>query len=162
LAVSTSLAALLNAGLLMAGLMRAGAWGLGRAGGAWGPGRTGWRLMAAMLALTVPRIDLDRPGQPAGAACRQRAGAVRRAAWSGVVLLACGLRPRQFMRRRNNEHHFRRRWQHGWRLISDTAGRADLGSGGCTDRSRTDGTDHRATLWRLARRDHPATRRASL
>ncbi len=101
LAVSTSLAALLNAGLLMAGLIRAGAWG---------PGPGWWRLggqvglagalMAAMLALTVPRIDWIALGnQPVLRAASVLGLVAAGGLVYGVVLLACGLRPRQFMRR---------------------------------------------------------------
>ncbi|HPU51275.1 MAG TPA: murein biosynthesis integral membrane protein MurJ [Burkholderiaceae bacterium] len=101
LALSTSLAALLNAGLLMTGLIRRGAWS---------PGTGWWRLggqvalagglMATLLALVVPRVDWTALGsQPllraAGVLGLVAAGGLV----YGVMLLGCGLRPRQFLRR---------------------------------------------------------------
>ena len=101
LALATSLAALLNAGLLMAGLLRARTW---RPGVGWL--RLGAQvsaaavLLTALLAVCVPRIDwiglgtqpLLRAGYALGLI---GAGAVLYL----VVLLACGLRPAHFLRR---------------------------------------------------------------
>ncbi|MCX7275353.1 MAG: murein biosynthesis integral membrane protein MurJ [Burkholderiales bacterium] len=101
LALATSLAALLNAGLLMAGLLRARTW---RPGVGWL--RLGAQvsaaavLLAALLVACVPRVDwiglgtqpLLRAGYALGLI---GAGAVLYL----VVLLVCGLRPAQFLRR---------------------------------------------------------------
>ena len=74
------------------------------------PGPGWWRLggqvglagalMAAMLALTVPRIDWIALGnQPVLRAASVLGLVAAGGLVYGVVLLACGLRPRQFMRR---------------------------------------------------------------
>ena len=101
LALATSLAALLNAGLLMAGLLRTRTW---RPGVGWL--RLGAQvsaaavLLAVLLAACVPRVDwIGLGAQPL-----LRAGYALGLIGAGavlylVVLLACGLRPAQFLRR---------------------------------------------------------------
>ena len=101
LALATSLAALLNAGLLMAGLLRARTW---RPGVGWL--RLGAQvsaaavLLTALLAVCVPRVDwIGLGAQPL-----LRAGYALGLIGAGavlylVVLLACGLRPAHFLRR---------------------------------------------------------------
>ena len=102
LAVSISIGALLNAGLLLAGLRRRGAW---RPTPGWpkflGQAIAASALMAAGLAATVPRFDwialratpFERIGLALGLVA---AGGLVYL----VALLILGVRPRQFMQRR--------------------------------------------------------------
>lgn len=101
LALSTSLAATLNALLLLVGLHRAGAW---RAEPGW------WALLAkaalagcalaAVLLVAVPRVDWLGLGQQPWLRAGLALGLVAAAGLAYLItLLACGLRPRQFLRR---------------------------------------------------------------
>lgn len=101
LALSTSLAATLNALLLLAGLHRAGAW---RAEPGWWPllakAALAGAALAAVLMAAVPRVDWLGLGQQPWLRAGLALGLVAAAGLAYLItLLACGLRPRQFLRR---------------------------------------------------------------
>jgi putative peptidoglycan lipid II flippase len=101
LALATSIAATLNALLLLAGLRRRGAW---RALPGWlrllAQTAAAGLALAALLAYTVPMIDWTGIGaQPIRRAALVLGLVAAGAALYLVTLLACGLRPRHFLRR---------------------------------------------------------------
>jgi len=101
LALATSVAATLNALLLLLGLRRRGAW---RALAGWGRliAQTGVAAiaLAVLLAVTVPMVDWTGLGaQPLRRAALALGLIAAGAALYLIMLLACGLRPRHFLRR---------------------------------------------------------------
>jgi putative peptidoglycan lipid II flippase len=101
LALATSLAATVNALLLLVGLHRLGAW---RAQAGWGrllaQAALASTALAVLLVLAVPAFDWTAMGaQPLRRALLALGLVAAGAALYALVLLACGLRPRQFLRR---------------------------------------------------------------
>ena len=101
LALSTSLAATLNALALLVGLHRLGAW---RPQPGWGrllaQAAVASAALAMLLALAVPAFDWTAmAAQPLRRALLALGLVAAGAALYGLTLLACGVRPRQFLRR---------------------------------------------------------------